>query len=794
MPDRNPAAPFPPELSVLDAIDRLEVGPIRLEPRRLVAPYRVTKDGVSDATELIFRYEEDVFDPEDPASANLAAMIAAQVALNYGLFCREIVFHDPLDAADRVFILTFLAHTAREIFVVKILQPNPFLKPEATGLPALRLPSYSRAVVRFAEEVKTIPRQQAGSGGAPSYAILSSGGKDSLLSYGLLNEIGSETHPIFCNESGRHWFTSLNAFRFFSKSVPGTSRVWMNSDRVFAWMLRHLPFIRPDFLQVRSDEYPIRLWTVAVFLFGALPIVFKRGIGRVIIGDEFDTTIQRSHKGITHYAGLYDQGRHFDNGMTRYFFRKGWRIHQFSMVRTMSELLIEKTLVERYPHLQRVQVSCHAAHTDGKRVKPCGRCEKCRRIVGMLAAVGGDPTRCGYTKAQIARCLSEIAPLGVHQEGAGARHMTHLLHGKGLVSDPGKEHPEVLKLRFDPKASPFEAIPADLRRPLYEILLRHAAGSVEKRGRSWVPTDPLSPSALRVPYPFALPMSAFRRRTQVPEATEKNPARARPPEEGEPPKDYNLGDLTWPEAQARFREVDIALLPVGSVEQHGPHLPLDTDAFDARRLAEDVALRCERPRPLVLPLIPYGVSYHHDDFPGTISLGPDTLARMVHEIGLDLARHGVTKLVIINGHGGNGPALHFAAQLINRDARIFTCVDTGETSDSDIEAMTETPNDVHAGEVETSTTLFLRPGHVKSAGVKPAIPKFSSHYLDFTSKRGIGWYARTSRISPTGVLGDPTRASREKGEKMWGIMVDHLVQLVEDLKKMTLDEIHQRRY
>jgi len=256
----------------------------------------------------------------------------------------------------------------------------------------------------------------------------------------------------------------------------------------------------------------------------------------------------------------------------------------------------------------------------------------------------------------------------------------------------------------------------------------------------------------------------------------------------------DLGQLTWPEAKDRLQRVDVALLPVGAIEQHGPHLPLDTDAFDAYHLAREVAAACSAPRPIVLPLIPYGVSYHHADFAGTIDIGPDTLARLVHEIGMSAARNGIKKLVIVNGHGGNNAALNFAAQLVNRDARIFTCVDSGETSDADIEQMAETQNDVHAGEIETSTSLALRPGLVQLDKAKKFVPKFSSHYLDFTSKRSVTWYARTARISTTGVLGDPTKATQEKGERMWTVMIKNLVELVEHLKQMTLREIYQTKY
>ena len=233
---------------------------------------------------------------------------------------------------------------------------------------------------------------------------------------------------------------------------------------------------------------------------------------------------------------------------------------------------------------------------------------------------------------------------------------------------------------------------------------------------------------------------------------------------------------------------------MGSIEQHGPHLPVDTDAFDADYLARQVAIACKDPKPIVLPAIPYGVSYHHDDFSGTISISPDILSRLVYEIGMSAAKNGVKKLVIVNGHGGNSPALHFAAQMINRDAQIFTCVDTGETSDPDIYGMAETPNDVHAGEIETSTTLAVRPREVRLDKARKYVPRFSSRYLNFTSKRSVGWYAHTSRISQSGVMGDPTKASAEKGRLMWDVMIKNLAEFVEDLMSLSLEEIHQRRY
>jgi creatinine amidohydrolase/Fe(II)-dependent formamide hydrolase-like protein len=818
-------------LAVLAVIDRLEVGPVRVERARLVAPYTVTRGNRSESFDLIYRFGEDVFDPSDPVAHNLASMIAAQVAVNYGLFCREIAFRGPFDEADQSFLSDMMQNTAREIFVKKFLAPNAYLVGPAALLPPVKREAYSRAKLLF-DAWSGEPQPEAAKRSSTRWridrarhAVLSSGGKDSLLSYGLLREIGREAHPIFVNESGRHWFTALNAYRHLSGVDPKTARVWTNADRLFAWMKRSLPFVRADFDRVRADYYPIRLWTVAVFLFGALPLLRKRGIGRLVIGNEFDTTRRLSFEEITHYDGLYDQSRYFDNALTRYFARKGWGVSQFSILRPLSELLIQKMLVERYPDLQREQVSCHAAHTEGERVLPCGACEKCRRIVSMLVAVGADPAACGYDREQIAAALAAFAERGSHTETPGVQHVAFLLEQRGLFPPIGagagraaigpaaatamsagggaitaRKRPEIAKLRFDPERSPSHGIPNDLREPLYRIFLEHADGAVKKSGRVWIACDPLRDQTFSGPYPFEAPSGA--RAAAVAAASagaaaegggrSGEAADAEAPAQG--PRGYLLGELTWHEARTRLREVDIALLPVGAIEQHGPHLPLDTDAFDADYLARRVAAACADPKPLVLPLIPYGVSYHHDDFSGTISVTNETLSQLVYEIGVSAAHNGITKLVVINGHGGNTPTLQFAAQMINRDAGIFTCVDTGETSDADISEIAETASDVHAGEVETSTSLAVRPELVKLDKARRFVPRFSSRFLDFSARGSVEWYARTARISPTGVLGDPTKATREKGERFWELMVQRLVEFVEHLKGLSLDEIYQRKY
>ena len=396
----------------------------------------------------------------------------------------------------------------------------------------------------------------------------------------------------------------------------------------------------------------------------------------------------------------------------------------------------------------------------------------------MLAALGADPMLCGYKPKHIEDALAVLPIKGLHQEKECVQQIYTMLQKQNIVVPPDtvfEEHTEVLHLRMERERSPRNCIPMDLRQPVYRIMLQHALGSVLCVQKKWQPFDLLHSSTIEAVYPF-----------EFSDTGGENSAKHQ--------GNYLWGELTWPEAQQRLKQVDVAILPVGAIEQHGPHLPLDTDAFDADYLARKVAEACSRPRPLVLPLISYGVSYHHNDFSGTISINNDTLSRLVYDIGINAARNGINKLLIINGHGGNDATLNYAAQMINRDAHIFVAVDSGETSDVDIDAMTETHNDVHAGEIETSTSLAIRPHLVKMELAQKNVPEFSSRYLNFSSKRGVSWHAYTNKITANGVMGDPTKASIEKGEKMWQMMIAHLVALVDDLKSMTLDELYQRRY
>ncbi|MEM2522833.1 MAG: creatininase family protein [Candidatus Bathyarchaeia archaeon] len=251
-------------------------------------------------------------------------------------------------------------------------------------------------------------------------------------------------------------------------------------------------------------------------------------------------------------------------------------------------------------------------------------------------------------------------------------------------------------------------------------------------------------------------------------------------------RSYYLGELTWVDVQEFLKKHKTVIVPVGSCEQHGPHLPLDTDAYDAFWLSLKAAEKAQCA--LVAPPLYYGVSLHHMDFPGTITLGPQTLEQTAYEIGLCLTKHGFTKILFENGHGGNTPALEAAAQRIKAETDAFIAIDTISLIPDFIEQHIETSYDAHAGEFETSTTLANREyAVVKERIVKPRLTFPRSKYTKIGLKEAgpkVSWTFRTKELSETGVIGDPTKASKEKGERAWQLAIERLAELLKELDNL----------
>lgn len=223
------------------------------------------------------------------------------------------------------------------------------------------------------------------------------------------------------------------------------------------------------------------------------------------------------------------------------------------------------------------------------------------------------------------------------------------------------------------------------------------------------------------------------------------------------PSSAELSVRTWPDIDR-----PLVLVPVGSVEQHGPHLPLDTDTRIAVAVAEAVAAR--HGSALVAPAIAYGSSGEHDGFPGTVSIGREALAAVVVEYARS-ASAWARGIVFVNGHGGNVEVLREAARRMREDeARTVAWAPCAPGEGVRM--------DPHAGRGETSLMLHLAPELVRADRAEPGATEPIAELLPRLVAGGV------RAVAPGGVLGDPTGASAEEGARILASMVTHVLDRV----------------
>lgn len=246
-----------------------------------------------------------------------------------------------------------------------------------------------------------------------------------------------------------------------------------------------------------------------------------------------------------------------------------------------------------------------------------------------------------------------------------------------------------------------------------------------------------------------------------------------------------LTEISWTDAEKLFKETDVALIPVGSTEQHGPHNPLGTDYLVAATLSRIVG---EKTGVLVLPVIPVGVSDHHKQFPGTLWVPPSVFRHYVKAVALAVVSHGIQKVLIINGHGGNTSALMEVAGVLRREHHVFAAV-----------LMAFPPSiSGHAGEGETSVNLYF---HKELVKMEQAVDTKQRNKLGPLKIEGLNrlgptrfpW--NTIDLTDTGVLGDAgetvkaTTASEEEGRELMEPFIEEICEFVEALKKADVKDL-----
>lgn len=470
----------------LKCFDRIRIKDLRVKDRAVSATYELNVDGVSREYSLIQAYEESLRDVK--GMEEIAALISIVPAINYTLFSDEIVIDFPIHELDLKFFIDMSQVTARDIFVNRIVRRTGLVREEFVPKPDEVKPEDAEPRAEIvADTVSSTQFEELD--GEEKCAVMVSGGKDSLLSYMLLSEVGCETHPFFLNESGRHWHVSLKAYRHFRANEPRTRRVWSNIDRLFKFIESNMRILVKGFDRRSKEIYPIRLFWFEHFAFSFLPHVVKLGIGNLIFGNEYDDpfSVPAYFNGIKHYNAVYDQSQDFENYMTSWFKERGLGIKQWSPIRSISGLIVQRILHRRYPHAMRLQMSCHSPVHSGSDLRPCRTCNKCIGIKIFLLANGIDPSIIGYDD-DLNDIIEHVESRKYRLDEDELEHSLYLISGRlGVELPRAIPHPEVETVRFNDATAKLDHIPyRELRKKVFDIIEGYVSGYSILRDGRWV--------------------------------------------------------------------------------------------------------------------------------------------------------------------------------------------------------------------------------------------------------------------------------------------------------------------
>jgi len=238
----------------------------------------------------------------------------------------------------------------------------------------------------------------------------------------------------------------------------------------------------------------------------------------------------------------------------------------------------------------------------------------------------------------------------------------------------------------------------------------------------------------------------------------------------------------------------VAILPIGSVEVHGPHMPMGTDSIIAFEIARRAA---EKEEAVVLPPLCYAYVLENRHFPGTISLTAKTLLAILEEVCDEAARNGFKKILIVNGHGGNNALLKVFlrdSQVKKKDYVVYAMIEPWAPISELVAKLSEGRTYGHACEIETSIGLYLFGNHIKMGNIKREA-KLGSTGLPKGIETPFDWQAYAVDL----FIGDPRYATKEKGKKLVDKMVEYLADTIKTIRKETevprlLGEYYRKTY
>ncbi|HKJ96546.1 MAG TPA: metal-binding protein [Thermoplasmataceae archaeon] len=466
-------------MSRVAAFRSFSVGDIRIRKKQISGRVSIShKDGMEENFRLIFSYSEEI-----EADLNTAGLMLTMPLINFTYFSEKLILDYPVSGQDRILLEKFLKINAREVFVNKICRRRyEFFLQEA-------IPSKKEITEENADgrtelvTTSTFEDTCAVISHSSSALILSSGGKESLLTFGMMKDLNPRTHAYFFNESGGHWRAAKTSYDYFRANYKGVSKVWSNVDRFYRFMLERLPVLNMETVKKRADTYPVQLFIFPVYIFAAIPLVRKHNIGNILMGNEFDDPKDMPlYRGIRHYFGVFDQSSDFMEMMTGYFQGKGISTRLWSAVYPISGTVVEDILVKRYRNLFLQQRSCHSCRYEEGAIRPCGSCTKCLGVAMFVLAAGGSPEEILYDRTSISDLERNVNESRMRLDPDELSYLKNVLWGH---PDKGNaDHVRGIHI-LPGESEPLLQIPEDFRRGIGLIYEQYCKGYYRLDGEHW---------------------------------------------------------------------------------------------------------------------------------------------------------------------------------------------------------------------------------------------------------------------------------------------------------------------
>ena len=238
----------------------------------------------------------------------------------------------------------------------------------------------------------------------------------------------------------------------------------------------------------------------------------------------------------------------------------------------------------------------------------------------------------------------------------------------------------------------------------------------------------------------------------------------------------NLEDMSWDEVGELLEKTDTVLIPVGSMEQHGTHLPLGTDTFIATEIARKVSKKIGV---AFTSGIPYGFSIEHSSFPGTVTMTPESLMGVVRDVCESMIRHGFKKIILINGHGGNASILETLIQYLKpKHKATFALINITDMATYYLQESRGLRSSAitHADELETSLLLAIDKTKVKLNKIKNSKRSAKSGPKTPVGVK-VAW--QTEEYSSTGSIGELRRMGRAEGKRILTYILENILKLLD---------------